>query len=664
MEIKDGEKQQRGEHLFFKVFRNKVIRTIIFKFIEGTGTKYSSIHSALWMMNNKHYELFKDKLKTNSSIEYPIESYIKVIEMIDDIAILNLFIDDFNRASLIAPRLIPIIDYLATYGKLEFIKHLENNYKDNKKILYSDKPIDCSCLSGSIECLKYLEENYKQCTTKALDNASMKGHLEIVKYLLDNRTEGGENALSLAIENGHLEVVKYLDVHAKSLKTSDQSWNKAAENGHLEMCEYLHKNRKEGFTVFAVDKAAAKGHLEVVKYLIKNRLEGCTPTALNLAAKYNHAEICKFLIESKAPGNSNSICNAALTGNIHLVNFIHSKTTYRVSANTFSYVCLNGDFEMVKCLTLLDTPMTYSAYEKAAQNGHFKIIEFLHFNRPNDFSSPQAANLAAQFNHYNTLRFLIKYRPESNPHTALKAASDNKNEKIPNLQKMNDIDYNKDLFNLEELLRKTKKDDEDEDDNDFDEEINNINICNEIKRLFSKKQGTKLIYVLEEMDYNDEDEPFNSLIGVDKLIGDKLIKASKQLDLSLYMSTLVIKENRFIEDPTGIDFQQDLKEWDNYDFDSFLINFFDLNNCLWEDMIMNTLEFDEVLPGGSLSEIENHLYKKKLPFHYQSQITQQLFYKVSTFVFFKSSEKSNIIENYCSKNSVKERELNKLKQNS
>ncbi|EAL63472.1 hypothetical protein DDB_G0287931 [Dictyostelium discoideum AX4] len=164
------------------------------------------------------------------------------------------------------------------------------------------------------------------------------------------------------------------------------------------------------------------------------------------------------------------------------------------------------------------------------------------------------------------------------------------------------------------------------------------------------------------MDYNDEDEPFNSLIGIDKLIGDKLIKASKQLNLSLYMSTLVIKENRFIEDPKNVDFQQDLKEWDNYDFDSFLINFFDLNNELWEEMIMNTLEFDEVLPGGSLSEIENHLYKKKLPFHYQSQITQQLFYKVSSFVFFNSSEKSTIIEKYCSKNSIKERELNKLKQ--
>ncbi|KAN0023390.1 hypothetical protein ACTFIU_011560 [Dictyostelium citrinum] len=668
MEIK--EKEDRGEYLFFKVFRNKVIRTIIFKFIEGTGEKYSNIQSALWMMNNKYFELFKDKLRTNSEIDYLPESYSKVVEMIEDMDIFLLFMESVIKKFKIKPsifkekeiKFVPFIDYLASFGKLDFIKYIETHYEGNKKVIYTENPIDCACLSGSLECLKYLEERYKKCTTKALDNASKNGHLEVVKYLLDNRTEGGEHALSLAIENGHLEVVKYLTAHNTTLKTTEQSWNKAAENGHLEMCKYLHENRKEGFTVFAVDKAALKGHFQVVQFLMENREEGCTAAALSLAAKYNHEEICRYLIDKKAPGNSNSICNAALVGNINLVNYIHSRTSYRVSANTFSYVCLNGDFEMVKCLTLLDTPMTCSAYEKAAQNGHFKIIEFLHFSRPKDVSSPQAANLAAQFNHYETLCFLIKYRPESNPQTALKAATDNKNEKIMKFlnsviaDPKNDIDYNKDLYNLEELLRKTKNDD------DFDEEINNTKICNEIKRLLSKKEGTKLIYVLEEMDYNDEDEPFNSLIGADKLIGDKLINASKQLDLSLYMSTLVIKENRFVEDPTNVDFQQDLKEWDNYDFDSFLINFFDLNNDLWEEMIMNTLEFDEVLPGGSLSEIENHLYKKKLPFHYQSQITQQLFYKVSTLVFFKSSEKSTIIEKFCSKNSIKERELNKLKQ--
>ncbi|KAM9947027.1 hypothetical protein ACTFIT_000349 [Dictyostelium discoideum] len=684
MEIK--EKEDRGEYLFFKVFRNKVIRTVIFKFIEGTGWKYSNILSALWMMNNKHFELFKDKLRTHSDIDYSIDSYIKVVEMIEDMDIFLLFMQDVIKRITIASlafkekeKLVPFIDYLASFGKLEFIKYIETHYGDNKKVIYTESPIDCACLSGSLECLKYLEEKYTKCTTKALDNASKNGHLEMVKYLLENRTEGGEHALSLAIENGHLEVVRYLTAHDSTLKTTEQSWNKAAENGLLEMCKYLHENRKEGFTVFAVDKAAQKGHLQVVKFLLENRDEGCTATALSLAAKYNHEEICKYLIDVNAPINSNSICNAALAGNTNLVNYIHSKTSYRVSANAFSYVCLNGDFEMVKCLSQLDTPMTCSAYEKAAQNGHFKIVEFLHFSRPKDVSSPQAANLAAQFNHYQTLCFLIKYRPESNLHTALKAATDNKNEKIikflnnaiadpKSLQSMNtlvlnDIDYNKDLYNLEELLRKTKSEDDDDDNDDnFDEEINNSKICNEIKRLLSKKEGSKLIYVLEEMDYNDEDEPFNSLIGIDKLIGDKLIKASKQLNLSLYMSTLVIKENRFIEDPKNVDFQQDLKEWDNYDFDSFLINFFDLNNELWEEMIMNTLEFDEVLPGGSLSEIENHLYKKKLPFHYQSQITQQLFYKVSSFVFFNSSEKSTIIEKYCSKNSIKERELNKLKQ--
>ncbi|KAM9984225.1 hypothetical protein ACTFIZ_003927 [Dictyostelium cf. discoideum] len=664
MEIK--EKEDRGEYLFFKVFRNKVIRTIIFKFIEGTGWKYSNILSALWMMNNKHFELFKDKLRTHSDIDYSIDSYSKVVEMIEDMDIFLLFMEDVIKRITIASlsaaafkekeKLVPFIDYLASFGKLEFIKYIETHYRDNKKVMYTESPIDCACLSGSLECLNYLEERYTKCTTKALDNASKNGHLEIVKYLLDNRIEGGEHALSLAIENGHLEVVRYLTAHDSTLKTTQQSWNKAAENGLLEMCKYLHENRKEGFTVFAVDKAAQKGHLQVVKFLLENRDEGCTATALNLAAKYNHEEICKYLIDVNAPINSNSICNAALAGNTHLVNYIHSKTSCRVSANAFSYVCLNGDFEMVKCLSQLDTPMTCSAYEKAAQNGHFKIVEFLHFSRPKDLSSPQAANLAAQFNHYQTLCFLIKYRPESNPHSALKAATDNKNEKI--IKFLNNVIADpKSLQSM--LLRKTKN--EDGDDN-FDEEINNSKICNEIKRLLSKKEGSKLIYVLEEMDYNDEDEPFNSLIGIDKLIGDKLIKASKQLNLSLYMSTLVIKENRFIEDPTNVDFQKDLKEWDNYDFDSFLINFFDLNNELWEEMIMNTLEFDEVLPGGSLSEIENHLYKKKLPFHYQSQVTQQLFYKVSTFVFFNSSEKSTIIEKYCSKNSIKERELNKLKQ--
>ncbi|EAL63471.1 hypothetical protein DDB_G0287929 [Dictyostelium discoideum AX4] len=435
MEIK--EKEDRGEYLFFKVFRNKVIRTVIFKFIEGTGWKYSNILSALWMMNNKHFELFKDKLRTHSDIDYSIDSYIKVVEMIEDMDIFLLFMQDVIKRITIASlafkekeKLVPFIDYLASFGKLEFIKYIETHYGDNKKVIYTESPIDCACLSGSLECLKYLEEKYTKCTTKALDNASKNGHLEMVKYLLENRTEGGEHALSLAIENGHLEVVRYLTAHDSTLKTTEQSWNKAAENGLLEMCKYLHENRKEGFTVFAVDKAAQKGHLQVVKFLLENRDEGCTATALSLAAKYNHEEICKYLIDVNAPINSNSICNAALAGNTNLVNYIHSKTSYRVSANAFSYVCLNGDFEMVKCLSQLDTPMTCSAYEKAAQNGHFKIVEFLHFSRPKDVSSPQAANLAAQFNHYQTLCFLIKYRPESNLHTALKAATDNKNEKI------------------------------------------------------------------------------------------------------------------------------------------------------------------------------------------------------------------------------------------
>lgn len=77
-----------------------------------------------------------------------------------------------------------------------------------------------------------------------------------------------------------------------------------AEHGHLDMLKWLYDNRKEYFTLRAIELAAANGHLKVVQFLYNNLacntnvnfgIEYHLKNAVNDAAKNGHLDIIKWL---------------------------------------------------------------------------------------------------------------------------------------------------------------------------------------------------------------------------------------------------------------------------------------------------------------------------------------------------------------------------------
>jgi len=332
------------------------------------------------------YFLYKNRLKTYKNIDFPIESYIKAID-IKNIKILkslintndnnlnkiDIVLEIFNQNLLTRKRLNFIIENCTEclYISSSLIKKLikEDNTRlldiifshirffDNEFILnllihYKNQmPIKSAEFNRKI---KYYEI-YKNKNEAYLSNMCERGNKYAVKYLVkhgadvNKRDCDGNLPLTIACKNGNEKIVKYLIKHRAKINQLDYR-PLHYPNSTL----YL-----DGKTPLIY--ACEKGYENIVKYLIEHGADVNYKNPLGVAYENEQENIVKYLVEHGADVNKSDN-----SGNLPLIN-----------------ACTNGNENMVKYLIEHGADVNKSDRHDnlpliiACKNEHENIVKYL-----------------------------------------------------------------------------------------------------------------------------------------------------------------------------------------------------------------------------------------------------------------------------------------------
>ncbi|KAN0028928.1 hypothetical protein ACTFIV_010796 [Dictyostelium citrinum] len=224
------------DELFKKVFNNKFIRKLIFKYVsKPNGYKYDDIHSLSWICSNGYFGLAYDKLKFNKH------------QLTERFGMLNIF---ELITQMDSPSASQLLKYLLTEHDFDCYQDAEesknnNNNNNNIEIMIRNKrnqfftclpSLDYITESCSLEDILLLESVIPNdllsnvTSTDALDKAPLNPNLLnrhlIVKHLLKNRNEGCSfRALINSMAINDLKLLKYI------IEENKQNFNKIVSYG-------------------------------------------------------------------------------------------------------------------------------------------------------------------------------------------------------------------------------------------------------------------------------------------------------------------------------------------------------------------------------------------------------------------------------------------------
>ncbi|KAJ8517994.1 hypothetical protein ON010_g18256 [Phytophthora cinnamomi] len=232
----------------------------------------------------------------------------------------------------------------------------------------------------------------------------------------------------MAVEKGALEAMQQL--HARYPDCVDSTMVEAVgKMADLSTLKWLHTCCPSLFMKFdwfegcVFDSASLKGQVDVVGWLVK--LFPSQVRSITSASREGHLNIVRWLIK-----NSNwdelvgdAFVVAVGSGQLKTAQFLHEKykpNSLYISANVAS----EDDNDMIRWLNNTAHKYKYSAVDAAASGGHLDMIQWLHVNYPNCFST-RTMDCAARNGQLEVVKFLHANRPEGCTTNAMNGAAAN-----------------------------------------------------------------------------------------------------------------------------------------------------------------------------------------------------------------------------------------------
>ncbi len=354
------------------------------------------------------------------------------------------------------------MDIAASEGNIELLEFLHNNRTEG----CSTDAFIYAVEENQIEVIEWLHKNrlediphtiYKN----AIDIAIINGDLELTKYLYNiyiNRFENEDcfnfRVISTAISSGNLLLVQWLDDKCKYY-SHKESWI-AAKKGYDEILYWLLKNRNSEnvvkrdltpiYSIYSVETNIDKtlvyacdgGHLSIVKFLCKYTTDSkILQEGVNMAALNGYIDIIIYLHNFYKDSNKNSYKNiygksvltyAAKGGHLNIIKFIQkkSKSTKISNKNAMDYAALNGYLHIIEWLhNNRSEGCSIAALYNACKKGHFNIVKWLTYNKPELYCGKKAIDYAAAMGHYNIVEWLYINRNEGCSKAALNSSAMN-----------------------------------------------------------------------------------------------------------------------------------------------------------------------------------------------------------------------------------------------
>ncbi|EGG15232.1 hypothetical protein DFA_10063 [Cavenderia fasciculata] len=200
--------------------------------------------------------------------------------------------------------------------RIQMVLYLLDIGKDQLDAYNYTTSANAAASMGNVDALILLKNASSQIELKSLvGNAIRNGHLETLKYIHSVEPVSKEyfsssfgTGISDAIRGGHYEMVTYINDHLCPIKdTEHKRWHLtdhfldcAIHSHSLAMVELIHKLDPQSCSGRAtMTNAALNGDLHIVEFLHKNRTEGCLDGTVLDVALAGHYNIAKFLYSNR-----------------------------------------------------------------------------------------------------------------------------------------------------------------------------------------------------------------------------------------------------------------------------------------------------------------------------------------------------------------------------
>ncbi|KAM9974697.1 hypothetical protein ACTFIW_008159 [Dictyostelium discoideum] len=454
------------DNLFFNVFRNKYIRSIIvrylcsynhidyyFYFNQQIEQKLIKQQKYQYKNNNNNKNSNKNNNKNNNDFEEYQIYFDKIIEIKNELKIKKYI--EINELEWIVKnkKFSLLYDKLIMYKKI-MKKQIINENSNNFKIKITEDSIyQFFEFNNNFKLFKlfyklyFIEENhgeyYCKTNTRIIQKAVQSGNIEIVKFLVENGFKYDGDSLRFASSYGYFDILKWLNQTDPTIELDENIINFARgdpiqyeyfnelgkpvigiRNVGLEIIQYL-KSVKPNliFSQDAIDYSCISGNVDMVDWFYKNANLKCTLFGVEGAIIGNHLKLLKYLLLKKSSdinmadlNSSFSIDESIKNGNIEIVKYIYEKYSKKWSIRGIENSVKKNHFEILKYIlsielnnenSIIKNPnLNYSILDSAFCGGDLNILEYLIKNNFNN--SFKSLLNATKFNHdLNVLKLLL-----------------------------------------------------------------------------------------------------------------------------------------------------------------------------------------------------------------------------------------------------------------
>lgn len=148
------------------------------------------------------------------------------------------------------------------------------------------------------------------------------------------------------------------------------------------------------------------GNIQCIQHMYEKNVEHQSQHRIicDHAAKFGHLELLKYLLSKKPYKGKNILCNAAFSGNVELIEYLHQNNYFWHYPYACGYAERAGSLEALIYLHENGHPLGGSDCDIAISNGHLHILEYLNENgcHPNG----KSYKLAVEKGHLDIVKYL------------------------------------------------------------------------------------------------------------------------------------------------------------------------------------------------------------------------------------------------------------------
>jgi len=308
-----------------------------------------------------------------------------------------------------------------------FVKNKENVVNLDESLIKNFKEINA--IYQTVIKKENMCNNAVKIGSLNLLKAAFENGYSYIKYIDINTLD--QDTFYCAITHGSLPCIEYLVEICKinikyyyyDFEHYEQIYNVVANKGYIDVFCYLHKSKfgiefarqtldeneiTDGalWSSNTVCAAAASGHLDIIEYLHKNSSQR-DPYPTHYAALYGQLETLIYLNNNGYHWNSNTCSHAARGGHINILKYLHEN-----GCPWTEYTCEEAvRCGYIDCFTYAHQngcPMDQKIVVCAVINGKLNCLKYIIQNIGEEWKTKNITKFAAQYERLDCFIFLIE----------------------------------------------------------------------------------------------------------------------------------------------------------------------------------------------------------------------------------------------------------------